>query len=80
MGTYIVGGVVLFAIGFISYEIYEAAMKVSAAAKTTEDALNDAKKTYTAYAPSTSTTTEAFLLSNPLTMPLAAAYGIYEGI
>lgn len=79
MGTYVIGGAVLFAIGFITYEIYEGIKEVTTAASNTATKAQD-------YIPSpqTVTITEdaglAALASNPVTLPFFLAYELEQAL
>lgn len=78
MGTYVLGGAVLFAIGFITYEIFEGIKEVK-----TEAA--EAKSEAQNYIPSQQTvnTSEDIGLAlavNPVTLPFFLAYETYEAL
>ncbi len=78
---YVVGGAILFGIGFITYEIVEGFKQ--AASEIAHPVTSAYDSAQTAYAPYATTVDDATLLalaSNPVTLPAAVAYEIYEAI
>jgi len=79
MGSYVIGGAVLFAIGFVTYEIYEGIKSGFASA---EDAINapidNVRQAYASYGPTTDDVIDVSLLTNPITAPLGLAYEAIE--
>lgn len=80
MGTYVIGGAALFAIGFITYELYEAFKEVASAAQATKTAYANAQQTYSQYAPAVGDATLLALESNPVTMPFALSYETIQAL
>jgi hypothetical protein len=81
MGTYVLGTAALFAIGFITYELYEGIQSGFAAAK---EELAAPIETYNAYEPQVQSAGEdatiAALAGNPITAPIALGYAVYENL